>query len=87
MIENAIGNPCWQELANAIVIQAVVDYRKLRRKQRNGVALKPEKQSNYDKIRQFFCSEWFAMLTDTDGPTLLKKLDGESSYIRTPIYI
>jgi len=87
MIENAIGNPCWQELANAIVIQAVVDYRKLRRKQRNGVALKPEEQSNYDKIRQFFCSEWFAMLTDTDGPTLLKKLDGESSYIRTHIYI
>lgn len=87
MIETTIGNTCWQELANAIVIQAVVDYRKLRRKQRKGDALKPEDQSEYDKIRRFFCGEWFMMLTDIDGPALLKKLDGETAYIRTHIYI
>lgn len=87
MIETTIGNTCWKELANAIVIQAVVDYRKLRRKQRSGVVLKAEEQSDYEKIRRFFCGEWFVMLTDIDGPALLKKLDGESSYIRTHIYI
>ena len=87
MIETTIGNTCWKELANAIVIQAVVDYRKLRRKQRSGVVLKPEEQSDYEKIRRFFCGEGFVMLTDIDGPALLKKLDGESSYIRTHIYI
>lgn len=87
MIENTAGNTYWQELANAIVIQAVVDYRKLRRKQRKGVVLKPEEQSDYDKIRRFFCGEWFVMLTDIDGPELLKKLDGETTYIRTHIYI
>ena len=87
MIETTVGNICWQELANAIVIQAVVDYRKLRRKQRSGIALKPEEQSDYNKIRRFFCGEWFVMLTDIDGPALLKRLDSETTYMRTHIYI
>ena len=86
MIETTVGNTYWQELANAIVIRAVVDYRKLRRKQRNGIALKPEEQSDYDEIRRFFCGDWFAMLTDIDGPALLQKLDSETTYMRTHIY-
>ena len=87
MIETTVGNTYWQELANAIVIRAVVDYRKLRRKQRNGIALKPEEQSDYDEIRRFFCGDWFAMLTDIDGSALLQKLDSETTYMRTHIYI
>ena len=87
MIETTSGNPCWQDLANAIVIQAVVDYRKLRRKQRKGIALKFKEQSDYEKIRRFFCGEWFAMLTNIDGSALMKKLDSETTYMRTHIYI
>ena len=87
MIETTVGNTYWQELANAIVIRAVVDYRKLRRKQRNGIALKPEEQRDYDEIRLFFCGDWFAMLTDIDGSALLQKLDSETAYMRTHIYI
>ena len=87
MIETTVGNTYWQELANAIVIQAVVYYRKLRRKQRNGIALKPVEERDYDKIRRFFCGEWFVMLTDIDGPALLQKLDSETTYIRTHLYI
>ena len=76
MIETTIGNTCWKELANAIVIQAVVDYRKLRRKQRSGVVLKPEEQSDYEKIRRFFCGEWFVMNAATGERTAASAAEG-----------
>ena len=82
MIETTVGNTYWQELANAIVIQAVVDYRKLRRKQRNGIALKPVEERDYDKIRRFFCGEWFVMLTD-----IMVLLFCRNLTVKPPIYV
>ncbi len=63
-------------LANAIILAAVRDYRKavkqLRRKRCNDNALATKRQ-----CMKFFKSDWFKTLTSIDGEQLLKKLDAE----------
>ena len=56
-------NP-YRELANAIIIKAVDDYRKYKRLR--------------SSIARFFKSDWFKILTDIDGEDLLKKLEDEN---------
>ena len=60
-------------LANAIVLQAVKDWRAARRK------LKRKSQNESARIElesceRFFSSDWFTELTDVDGGVLLRKL-------------
>ena len=55
-------NP-YRALADAIILQAVYDYRK-HKKLRGSIA-------------KFFKSDWFEFLTDIDGEYLLKKLKDE----------
>lgn len=55
----------YEDLANAIIIQAVKDYRKTKSPQvRN-------------ELKRFFKSEWFSILTNLDGDILIKKLERE----------
>lgn len=64
------------ELSNAIIIQAVKDYRwamnKLAKKSTHekGLHMKEE-------VERFFKSEWFKTLTKVDPEVLLKKLQKE----------
>ena len=68
-------NP-YAELANAIVLSAVKDYRK---------ALKRLKKFPWDEpsrimkkeCERFFRSGWFAVLTSIDGEVLIEKLTAE----------
>lgn len=54
-----------EDLSNAIIIQAVKDYRRTKSPQvRN-------------EIKRFFKSEWFTMLSNVDGDIILKKLESE----------
>ena len=62
----------YKELANAIIIQAVKDYRK---------ALKPDdrrckcyKQERKREVEEFFRSEWFTVLTNISGEMIIRKL-------------
>ena len=66
----------WEDLANAIILQAVEDYRMARRR----VRMLPDQQGAQATIRQvekFFRSRWYAQLTDLDGEMVLKKLKEE----------
>lgn len=67
---------CFQRLAEAIILQAVADYRKalriLRRYPRYEAALK-EKQRD----EEFFQSEWYRQLTNVDGKMLIQRLQEE----------
>ena len=61
---------CWHDLANAVILQAIGDYREVCRKQ----ALHPynrklerEKRS----LERFFAARWFRTLTEIDGNELL----------------
>ena len=77
----------WSALANAIVIQAVYDYRRIRRKERAGIPLKRKEAKDKKRIQRFFIGSWFQELTDIDGFELLKKLDSETTYVQTRNYI
>lgn len=65
-----------QALANAIVLQAVKDYRRvlsiLFRNSKNKEALSMKRG-----LEQFFHSQWFAILTDLDPEELISKLNAE----------
>ena len=63
----------WKDLANAIILQAVRDfrpaYRRLKRHPNDKLA-----QDRVREITQFFCSRYFASLTDLDGLALLNRI-------------
>ena len=62
----------YEKLANAIILQAVKDfrpaYRRLRRHPEDKLA-----QDTVREITKFFCSDYFCALTDLDGPALLQR--------------
>ena len=55
----------YQELANAIVLQAVKDYRL------------HDNEQELASIERFFRSDWFSVLTNVDPETLITKLRKE----------
>ena len=63
----------FHNLAKAIILQARKDFKpaylRLKKKPDDKAATARVKE-----ITEFFCSEYFCLLTDVDGPTLLKKL-------------
>ena len=66
----------WQALSQAIILQAVEDYRKCRRLVRR----KPgqvEAQKMIREVEHFFNSWWFCQLSDADGPMILEGLKKE----------
>ena len=62
----------YENLANAIIIQAAEDYRK---------ALNDSAQREQCTIERFFRSEWFGVLTGLDPETLIRKLKQEAKNI------
>ena len=60
----------YQELANAIILQAVHEYRDTMN------------QKTLSEIEEFFLSDWFEILTNIDGRDLLMKLRREKYYDR-----
>ena len=72
----------WEDLANAIILEAVLDYRKARKKARNCPDDK-EAQTRIREVERFLRSRWFAQLTDVDGEILLDKLKEEERETNT----
>lgn len=66
----------YEELANAIVMQAVDDYRKAMKKLKTH-PLDHVARSAKTSALKFFRSEWFKQLTDIDGEYFIRKLDEE----------
>lgn len=67
-------NP-WEELANAVVLQAVKDYRRLWNFDR-------EHHAKRELIR-FFHSQWFSILTRLDPEFLIEGLEREANVQRS----
>ena len=66
----------YEELAQAIILQAVKDYRQNNKRMAN----KPEEQklrNQRAELEKFFLSSWFAILTDLNGKHLLHRLQAE----------
>jgi hypothetical protein len=66
----------YENLANAIILQAVKDYRValkcLKVNPRNKTAL-----ADKEEIERFFRSGWFSVLTSVDGEMLIRSLQME----------
>ena len=66
----------YENLANAIILQAVKDYRMalkcLKANPKNRTAL-----ADKDGIERFFRSQWFTVLTSVDGEMLIRSLNME----------
>lgn len=65
-------------LGNAIILQAVDDYRRaLRRLTHEDDEKRRRARRNIKEIEQFFRSRWFAALTNLNPETLIARLKGE----------
>ena len=68
----------YEELANAIVLMAVKDYRnalKVLKKNPNNISANKDKAD----CERFFLGDWFPALTSIDGEMLMHKLQEEVS--------
>ena len=69
------GDP-YENLANAIVLTAVADYRRaLRRFAKNPNS--KDAKADVDEIERFFRSKWSSVLTSVEGEYLIRKLRAE----------
>ena len=66
----------WENLANAIILQAVKDYREARKKHKKRPQNEDAKLMIAD-CEAFFRSDWFKALTELDDEMLLRKLQEE----------
>ena len=66
----------WRDLADAIILKAVDDYR-LTSKQIKEKPEDPMLQRQKVEIEKFFLSAWFGVLTDLNGKDLLHRLQAE----------
>ena len=68
----------YDDLANAIVLQAVEDYRVALADMADHPGYEEYYRRNVEKIEEFFFSPWCGMLTDLDPEVLAKKLRTET---------
>lgn len=66
----------YEELANAIVLQAVHDYRRAIKKIKE-YPFDHEARGTITSILRFFRSQWFNVLTEVDGERLIRMLNEE----------
>ena len=66
----------WRALADAIILQATDDYRRLTRR----LLTHPDeldKESEKRRVERFLCSPWFGVLSELDGRRLLRDLKAD----------
>ena len=68
----------YQDLANAIILMAVKDYRDALKKLMKRPRYGPAKDMK-NEVERFFRSDWYRELTSVDGKVLIKKLQAEVS--------
>ena len=66
----------FEGLANAIIIQAAVDYRLALKQLRQNSLFQPAIRMSYE-VERFFRSDWFSILTRINGIELLARLKTE----------
>lgn len=66
----------YENLANAIILLAVKDYRKAIKKHSKRLKYEPAMQT-ISEVERFFRSVWFEQLTSLDGEMLIRKLKAE----------
>ena len=73
--KNLAENP-YERLANAVILQAVTDYRVALKKIKT-YPINKDARSEALSIERFFRSGWYSMLTSVDGEYMIRKPQGE----------
>ena len=73
---------CWEDLAGAVVAEAVEEYRAARRRLRRCPAC-DRAARKMESLERFFRGRWFAQLTDLNGEALLRDLRKEAEENRS----
>ena len=68
----------YENIANAIILMAVKDYRSALKKLKKRPNYEPAKIIK-NEVERFFRSDWYRELTSVDGNVLIKKLQAEVS--------
>ena len=68
----------YERLANAIILQAVKDYRRTLKRLSRRPHDSDSKEDKMD-LEEFFSSDWFSILTSLDPEVLIEKLTSEVS--------
>ena len=74
MIENMTFKEFYEDLSNAIVLQAVKDYRSALA---GGSVNGRDNKSVIAECERFFRSEWFSVLTNVDGMIIISNIRKE----------
>lgn len=69
-------NTAYENLANAIIVQAANDYRKALRDLKTNPKYEPA-QNTVKEVERFFLSDWCAELSSVGGETLIRMLKAE----------
>ena len=69
-------NTSYENLANAIIVQAANDYRKALRDLETNPKYEPA-QHTVKEVERFFRSDWCAELSSVSGETLIRMLKAE----------
>ena len=72
-MEDKILMQCWEDLANAIILQAVEDYRDAC----DALRRRPDlwfQEKRKCSLEQFFRSRWFRTLSAVDAESLLEEI-------------
>ena len=75
MAKTTNGDP-YENLANAIILTAVDDYRRALKKYSKNPDSKSAK-AEVDSLERFFRSQWDSVLTSVEGEFLIRKLRAE----------
>ena len=64
----------YEEIANAIIIQACNDYKKAYHRHLNRNIIVTDTDQELTELEEFFRSDWYKKLTEIDGEYLMERL-------------
>ena len=76
-IKEEVSYDPYEEIANAIVIQACKDYKKAYKQSLRRSGIVGEADEELAELEEFFRSEWYKKLTEVDGEYLMERIRNE----------
>ena len=76
-IKEEVSYDPYEELGNAIVIQACHDYKKAYKQSLRRSGIVGEADEELAELEEFFRSDWYKQLTEVDGEYLMERLRNE----------
>lgn len=77
--KTGVDNDQYEDLANAIVLQACKDYKSAYRRYLSRYGRSDRTDPHLAELEKFFRSDWYKTLTSVDGEYLMKRMQDEVS--------